>query len=89
MYSTCAVFDKRNWSYSLYFPFSSKLIVATLDLNIPAQEDIDIDADKDIFAHGTSACLSKLIVAAIVDAESVSRGYAIGFAAGIFASLQI
>jgi hypothetical protein len=58
-------------------------------LNIPAQEDIDTDADEDISAHGTSACLSMLIVAAIVNAESASRGYAIGFAAGIFASLQV
>ena len=71
------------------FPFSSKFILAPLYLNITAQEDIDIDADEDISVHGTSACLSKLIIVAIVNAESASRGYAIGFAAGIFASLQV
>lgn len=85
-YSICAVFDKCNW---FVFPSSSKLIVATLNLNIPAQEDIDTDADNDISTQGTFAYLSKLIVAAIVNAESASRGYAIGFVAGIFASLQV
>lgn len=54
---TCAFFSKRNWYYKLYFPFSSKLIVATPDSdNIPAQEDMGTDTGEDTSAHGIFPC---------------------------------
>jgi hypothetical protein len=77
-----------NVNGTTFCPFSLKLIIATPN-NIPAKEEIDTDANEDPSARGTFACLSKLIMAAIVNMEPGFGGYVISFAAGTFPSLKL